>query len=176
MNSHTNCHDNVIRVNVNQSNRQISQHWVPTICYYMSLYVHRNFFTTIIVNRLQNCTSALQAYKSESSSFDAPVASSVVILKLHRITARRGAARLSYLSLALNTACCNGADLSGSRLTICCLRNSKSSHTVHACPLFSQCSQQQSVLDWFRLEKPWQTQRIVLQFLSSAAFSKWIPI
>lgn len=35
---------------------------------------------------------------------------------------------------------------------------------------------QRSALDWCRLEQPWQTKRIMLQFLASAACSKWIPI
>lgn len=54
-------------------------------------------------------------------------------------------------------------------------------HAVHARPLSFSCQsvrssrQQQSVLDWSSLEKPWQTWRIMLQFLSSASFSRWIP-
>lgn len=76
-----------------------------------------------------------------------------------------------------NTACSDGTDLARSLFTTSHLRTIKA-HTQCISRLCSSLSrqQQQSELDCSRLEEPWQSWGIELQFLSSTPFSKWIPI
>ncbi len=54
-----------------------------------------NFFTNTKVKQTRSLRNATAAHESESSSSDAPDASSAVILKLHCITASHGSALLS---------------------------------------------------------------------------------
>lgn len=114
--------------------------------------------------------------KSMSSSFDAPDASSVVILKLH--CAQHP---LPQLWPVLNIPRCNRTQLAGSHLTLCYLQSLKSLPTAHSSPLFQtqpvhSAALGARLLSSGKKKKPWQTQRIMLRFLPSAAFSKWIPI
>lgn len=80
-----------------------------------------------------------------------------------------------YLWPAGNRAYLKGTDLA--EQPDCLLSpDCKSPHTLHAFPLFmTHWKRIRSVLDWFRLSEPWQSQGIMLRFLSSTTFSKWIP-
>lgn len=129
---------------------------------------------------LQPTASRASASKSQSSSSDAPDDSSAVILKLYCIPALHDSA-VFFFSLSLylwpagNRAYLKGTDLA--EQPDCLLSpDCKSPHTLHAFPLFMTHWQRiRSVLDWFRLSEPWQSQGIMLRFLSSTTFSKWIP-
>lgn len=103
-----------------------------------------------------------------------------VILKSHRFTAPLAAlCTLALSSLtAADTVCCDGtalADMQPDSLLSPETKKKPRTKRTPVCVTVSASGQQQSVLDWFRLEKPWQTKRIMLQFLATVACSKWIP-
>lgn len=80
-----------------------------------------------LIHSLQSCTSA---YKSESSSSDAPGASSAVILKLHcSLSQQRYLTRRKHRTLQWD-----GLDRKTPYYLLS--PDTKSWHTVHACPLF----------------------------------------
>lgn len=70
------------------------------------------------------------------------------------------------------TPCCDGRGLGARVPTRFCPPHMKSPDSESVCPLLLSLSAR-SVLDWFGLEKPWQTKRAVSPFPSSTPFSKW---